>query len=125
MSGTGKINEAKKRAVVVDDDNINLYYVGKILRDRAYTVINARTYYDALKALSEKTCDLLLVDIRLGKASGLQLARLALARQPKIKVLLMTAYRDEELRAGDTGLPLIRVPFTSQDLLVTVERLLA
>jgi CheY-like chemotaxis protein len=122
MGSAGTAPDFKKRAVVADDDAVNLYYAGKILTYRGYQVAGVNNYYDALKALADNDAHLLLADLRLGSGSGLHLARMALERQPALKVVLMTAYRDEELLAHDSGLPLLRVPFSSRQLINTVHR---
>lgn len=113
-------SKATRRAVVVDDNALNLYYAARLLRDHGYEVISANSYYAALQALDQQAPDhsepaLLLTDIRLPAGSGLDLARLVQERRPGVKVLLMTAYTEEELRAKDAQLPVMRVPFSRRE----------
>jgi DNA-binding NarL/FixJ family response regulator len=58
--------------------------------------------------------DVVMTDLRLGAASGLDLARQVLARWPEVKVVLLTVHDDEQyvyqaLRAGAAGYLLKRV----------------
>lgn len=116
-------SQPEGRAVVVDDDRVNLYYAGKILRDRGYKVASAQSYFEALQALDQNNTALLLADIRLPAGNGLELARFVHERYPNVKVLLMTAYTEEELRATDLKLPVIRVPFSKRELVNHLHRL--
>jgi two-component system cell cycle sensor histidine kinase/response regulator CckA len=111
------------RAVVIDDNDANLYYAGKLLGERGYDVTPAKGYFDALQALSKDDAALLLADIRLPSGSGLELARFARIQRPDVKILLMTAYREEELRARDLLFPVIRIPFSKRGLLSHLRRL--
>ena len=112
------------RAIIVDDDSVNLYYAGKILRSHGYETVATDGYLTALEALTGTPSDVLVADIRLGKSgSGLELARMARKRQPTLKILLMTAYREEELNAKHAGFPIIRVPFTSRGFLTEIRNL--
>ena len=112
-----------RRALVVDDNVANRYYAGKILRQRDYDVTPAQGYYEALKVISSTDVDLLLSDIRLGTGSGIVLARLAKNTQPTLTVLLMTAYIDAEIDAGESGWPVIRIPFGNRDLIKRLQHL--
>ena len=112
-----------RTAVVVDDDPINLYYTGKVLKFRGWKVLPAKSYLSALQAIYDTECTLLLADIRLGDASGFELIRIVREWKPEIRLLLMTAYRDEELRAADAGLPVLRVPFSSRALIAGINRI--
>lgn len=111
------------RAVVVDDDRVNLYYTGRLLRGAGYEVVSTESYLQALKALSQNVDAILVADIRISRSSGITLAHLARGRYPAIKILLMTAYREEELNAADAGYPVLRVPFSGRSLLNSVRRL--
>ncbi len=119
-----EVLERPRRAVVVDDDPVNLYYAGKVLRGGGWEVASAKSYLSALQAVTDTDCNLLLADIRLGEGSGFELVRIVREWRPAVRVLLMTAYRDEELRAVDAGLPVIRVPFSSRDLVTNVRHVL-
>lgn len=123
MDDSVEDQSAAEHAVVVDDNPLNLYYAGRILRGRGFNVTPAQGYFDALQALQEKNSTLLLADIRLPSASGIELARFAREKFPHVKVLLMTAYTDEELRAKELKIPVIRVPFGRRELVNQIQRL--
>jgi CheY-like chemotaxis protein len=111
------------RAVVVDNNPANLYYASKVLRNRGYDAVSVSDMYAALKALEDAKTDILLTDIRLTGANGIDLARMAIQRYEGLCVLLMTAYREEELRAQHLIMPVIRVPFAGRQLLNRVNSL--
>ena len=71
--------------------------------------------------------DLLLTDIVLPKMDGYELARLAVAARPSLKVLYMSGYADNpKLRdaALHHGIDLIEKPFTSAAIAARVRAVL-
>ncbi|GAD82006.1 response regulator [Nocardia asteroides] len=105
------------RLVLVDDHEMVLHGLDAMLRhfpDEVVIVGRTTTEAAALRAVAEQRPDIVLCDVRLGKASGLDLCRQITRGYPQTKVVLLTVYDDEHylyqaLRAGAVGYILKRV----------------
>lgn len=105
------------RLVLVDDHEMVLHGLDAMLRhfpDEVVIVGRTTTEAAALRAVAEQRPDIVLCDVRLGKASGLDLCRQITRGYPETKVVLLTVYDDEHylyqaLRAGAVGYILKRV----------------
>jgi two-component system, cell cycle sensor histidine kinase and response regulator CckA len=112
--------------VVEDDDEVRAV-MQEILQDAGYTVLAARSGDDALVLLASHTgaIHLLLTDVILPGLSGEMLANRIKERRPHMKVLFMSGYTDEIVRARvSTESPLLEKPFTSEELVTKVRDVL-
>ncbi|MDP9240952.1 MAG: response regulator transcription factor [Actinomycetota bacterium] len=115
------------RLVLVDDHQIVLDGLRSMLRPhaRAVTVVAVATDADAaLAAVAEHFPDVVLLDVRLGNDSGLEVCERILERSPEQRVVFLTVYDDEQylyraLRAGAVGYLLKRV--TGRELVAHLE----
>ena len=114
--------------IVVDDDTGFLKGVARLL---AYNGIETRTFAFA-EALIESgiapTATCLLLDIRLGGISGIELQHRLATSGSKCPVIFMTANDDEATRnaAVDAGcIAYLRKPFASQVLLDAIGKAVA
>lgn len=64
-----------RKLLVVDDDRLILATTSAGLRSAGYDVVEARSVDDALAVLDQFDPDLALLDIRMGKVGGFELAR--------------------------------------------------
>ncbi|MFB7875347.1 response regulator [Nocardia sp. NPDC056064] len=105
------------RLVLVDDHEMVLHGLDAMLGhfpDRVRIVGQATTETAALRTVAEQRPDIVLCDVRLGRASGLDLCRQLTTQYPGTKVVLLTVYDDEHylyqaLRVGAAGYILKRV----------------
>jgi CheY-like chemotaxis protein len=118
--------------LVVDDDAEVLEAVCAVLAGMGHSVERASgggapPPPAALDILDGKPIDLLLTDVMMPGLHGFNLARMAVLRQPKIKVLYFTGYteytieRDEGQKYGK----LLHKPLTPDELRQEVEAALA
>lgn len=123
--GGGKMtNEtnAAKNILVVDDTEDVLDVVADALVAHGFSVTRTTKPADALELIENGAFDLLITDIVMpGSMSGIDLAVRARERQHAIRVLLMTGYSDQ---AVSGGMPLLRKPFRTAELLGKVEAVL-
>lgn len=118
-----------RRILVVDDERDILDLARIILKSGGYDVATAASGEEALKIISMKKPDLVLLDVVLPGVSGLEVCR-RLKRYPgtpPIKVVLFTALGTEVdmmLEKKDKADGYISKPFTSKTLLNMVGRLL-
>ena len=105
--GIGVAEAERHRILVVEDDEAVRELVASHLRKRQYVVEVAGSAEDVLRALRERRLeyDVALTDVHLPRLSGVELARLLLARSPLRPVVMITGDADQELarRALDYG----------------------
>ena len=114
--------------VVEDDEAVRALSVDT-LRELGYEVIQAHDGPSAIAALeSHQRVDLLFTDVVLpGGMNGAQVASLATARAPGLKVLFTTGYsRNAIVHQGrlDSGVQLLTKPFTFEELARKVSEVL-
>jgi DNA-binding NarL/FixJ family response regulator len=115
------------RLVLVDDHQIVLDGLRSMLQPHAasVTVVGVATDGDgALRAVAEHGPDVVLLDVRLGQDSGLDVCERILDRYPDLRIVFLTVYDDEQylypaLRAGAVGYLLKRV--TGRELVAHLE----
>jgi DNA-binding NarL/FixJ family response regulator len=108
------------RLVLVDDHEMVLQGLTAMLThfsDQVVIAGTATTYDDALAVVSHTQPDVVLCDVRLGRASGIDLCQAITTSHPNICVVLLTVYDDEHylfqaLRVGASGYILKRVDAT-------------
>ena len=115
--------------LVVEDDPDVRNLVTRMLNDLGYRPIPAAAAGDGLDILDRnETIALLLTDMVLPEGTGgLDLAKLAWARRPSLKALLMSGYSNQfssDAAVEDIGVPLIAKPFHKADLARVVRRAL-
>ncbi|HET7487274.1 MAG TPA: response regulator transcription factor [Acidimicrobiales bacterium] len=118
------------RAVLVDDHQMVLDGLCSMLRPHAARVEVVGQATDAAAAadlVGTLSPDVVLLDVRLRGASGLDLCQELLAGRPVLRVVFLTVYDDEQylfqaLRAGASGFLLKRV--TGPELVSHLERVM-
>lgn len=108
----------QKNIVIIDDENDILQMLEKYLaRDGGYRITTYSNPVNAISSLPKDT-DLILLDIMMPQMNGLDALPKLLEKNPKIKVLMMTAYStlDKVLNAHRYGATdYVMKPFSSLD----------
>ncbi|MBP1635436.1 MAG: two component transcriptional regulator, Fis family [Acidobacteria bacterium] len=78
--------------LVVDDEPAQRTVLAGFLRKRGFEVVQAAKVEDALGELSARTIDLVLTDLRMPGASGIDLLEGARRINPEVPVVVMTAF---------------------------------
>ena len=109
--------------LVVDDDATVRLIASRILSGWGFHVREAETAEEAFAALltTPDRPQLILIDIVLPGADGVTLAQQILEEWPAQRVLYMSGYPDEVLRAHRVNAPVLVKPFTQEALLRQVE----
>jgi two-component system, NtrC family, response regulator AtoC len=82
----------KKQVLIVDDEpNLRRILEAQLLRD-GYDVLVAEDGAKGLQLLSENHIDLVVTDLKMPKVDGMQLLKQALAIDPELPVVMMTAH---------------------------------
>ena len=112
--------QAGTTVMIVEDEPSVRLLIGEVLTELGYDFVEAATGDAALPILrSGQKIDLLVSDVGLPGMSGRQLAEIARAIRPGLKVLFVTAYAEgAEVRSRflDEGMDMVAKPF-SVDLL--------
>ena len=112
--------------LLVDDEPLIRRSVGRILRGRGYTVVEAGDAQEALQIdeHASKPPALLLTDVVMPRMSGVALAAQMEARHPGLPVVFISGFTPEgELQARLThpGAAFLPKPFDTAELVATIE----
>lgn len=116
-----------KRILVVDDERAVCSSVEKILTRRGHETEKALSVAEAIVAMQQHPAfDLVLADLMMPEASGLDLIREVQQRTPGVPVIIMTGYASiasaiEATRLGAAGY--VPKPFTPEELEMAIERI--
>ncbi|MCB9477497.1 MAG: response regulator [Deltaproteobacteria bacterium] len=115
--------------LVVEDEDSLRHLAREILHRKGYQVIEAREGASALKIFERygNVIDLVLTDVVMPKMSGQNLLKMMREKRDDLPVIFMSGYSEEVM--GDYGVfsenvPLIQKPFTAEQLLRAVRKLL-
>jgi len=123
--------ETQKRGtgtILLAEDEPLLRELGEtILRQSGYTVITAPSTEEIKTLLTTYSgkIDLLLTDVVMPGMSGPELVRIVRERWPKIRVLYMSGYADDEIEDLDRDAGFLQKPFTPSDLTAKIAEVLA
>jgi CheY-like chemotaxis protein len=115
--------------LLVEDDALVRRSVARMLEDAELDVIEAASAMEARVTFlkNRQRIEVLLTDVVLTDASGIELAQVLRERAPQLAVLLMTGYADELARnAADiqSDWVLLNKPFSSRELRSALESVL-
>jgi CheY-like chemotaxis protein len=110
------------RVLVADDNREFAELLRALLEDAGYEAVTAYSGLAAIAAVEQQPVDAAVLDVLIPEISGDAVAARLRQLQPGLKIALMTG-ADGAFAAG-TGFPVLRKPFTKEQLLETVERLL-
>lgn len=91
--------------LVVDDERAICEILKEFLSIFGHTVHSAISGEEALERLKEKSFDVIFLDIRMHGISGLEVLKEVKASRPATKVIMISAYGDDETaqRAKELG----------------------
>ncbi len=116
------------RILVVDDEPLKRITLQIELSEHGYEVYEAADAEAARRLFDARPIDVVVTDVRMPGTSGLELLTYVKQVRPATEVVLMTAYATIEtavLAIKRGAYDYITKPFTTQDLLVKLDRLFA
>lgn len=111
------------KILIAEDDEIVRDVMVRFLHDEGYSVIAAHDGVSAIKLLRVEDIRLVLTDLRMPGADGMEVLRTAIQINPKAAVVILTAYGtlDTALEAMKEGAyDYVVKPFVMQQLLLVV-----
>ena len=122
LTGSGTI------LLVEDEDAVRLFGA-RALRNKGYTVIEARSGEQAMEVLkAEDGIDLLISDVVMPGMDGVTLARFVRMERPAIRIILISGYSEDVARDGidpDAGIHFLPKPFSLKQLAGAVKQVMA
>ena len=119
------MNKRDFKILVADDDEIPRDIVSTILVREGYSVATAKDGIEAIKILRLEDINLVITDLRMPGADGLEVLKHALRINPETSVVILTAYGtlDNALEAIKEGAyDYLTKPFKIQEILILAER---
>jgi len=102
--------------LVVDDHEMVLRVVAKMLRKLGLVVLVATSAREAVRILAEKKVSMVLSDVRMPGMTGTELAWHVRTHHPDVSMALMTAYTDATDGERPFGVAVLQKPFLGSDL---------
>ena len=95
----------KKSILIVDDDELMLSFLSKVLREDGYLVEEGKSGQEGLAKFLRTDFDLVITDLRMPDISGLDLIRKGKEAKPDVPWIIITAYGsiDNAVTAMKTG----------------------
>lgn len=109
-----------------DEDSVRNFLV-RALQRAGYEVVSCADGDSAVEALDDGPFDLLLTDIVMPGADGIEVARLASQRQPGLKIMFITGFAAVALNAQKAApeAKVLEKPVHLREIVTEVERLIA
>jgi DNA-binding NtrC family response regulator len=113
------------RVLLVDDDKSLLDILGTIMELEGHAVVKAASAHAGLLKMREAEFDLVLVDLKMPRTTGIDMLRMIREEHPETKVVIMTAYATvnstvEAMRLG--VFDYLPKPFKLADLRTILDR---
>ena len=95
MFGRKKV-EKKRIVLFVDDDEIVIQSLNRVLLDESYNKLFTKSCKDALEIIKEVEVHVIVVDMCMPEMTGLDLLRVARQEQPDVVGIVLTGYEDNK-----------------------------
>ncbi len=87
------------RILLIDDEDVVLLPIARLLRQLDYAVECAHSGEEALQTIERQPVDLVISDVRMPGMDGFQLARTIQTKRPDLPIILMAGFVDGETRS--------------------------
>ncbi len=113
------------KILILDDEKRITEELAEFLTRKRYQVFQANEVEEAKKILNRNFIDILILDIRLREASGLDVLKDVKIRFPELEVIMITGHGDmntviEAMRLG--AIDFLSKPFQQLDVQIAIER---
>ncbi|MEA3230341.1 MAG: sigma-54 dependent transcriptional regulator [Thermodesulfobacteriota bacterium] len=111
--------------LIIDDDDQLRKSFQKLLSEEGYRVVTAASGEAGLKKLNETAPDLVILDLRLPGMNGMETFQVIHDQEPKLPVIIMTAYGTTETAIEATKLgafDYILKPFEIPEMLTVIQQ---
>jgi two-component system, cell cycle response regulator CpdR len=115
------------RILLAEDDESLRGFLARALERAGYEVVACPDGETAIEAL-DQAFHVLLTDIVMPGIDGIEVARIAAARQPGMRIMFITGFAAVALSAGDrapAGAKVLAKPVHLREIVAEVERMVA
>ena len=122
------MNEYHASVLVADDDAMNRVIVARTLEHQSHRAVLAVDGGEALRIVHSQPVDIILLDIVMPGVDGIEVARLAAARTPDLRIMFITGFAAVALAAGSRapeGAKVLSKPVHLREIVSEVERMIA
>jgi two-component system cell cycle response regulator CpdR len=115
------------RILLAEDDDSLRGFLARALERAGYEVVACADGETAIEAL-DQMFHVLLTDIVMPGIDGIEVARIAAARQPAMRIMFITGFAAVALSAGDrapAGAKVLAKPVHLREIVAEVERMVA
>ena len=115
------------RILLAEDDASLRGFLTRALQKAGHEVVDCENGDDAIDALDQGPWDLLLTDIVMPGADGIEVARIAAQRQPGLRIMFITGFAAVALSAAQAApeAKVLSKPVHLRDLVSEVDRRIA
>ncbi len=117
----------ERKRILICDDEEGVRESLKLILEKDYEIALATNGEEAINYINEKPVDLLILDIKMPKVSGLEVLRDIKSQKPDINVIIATGYQSAEI-AEETikygASDYITKPFDKQNVINTIKKIL-
>ena len=113
-----------KRVLIVDDELGIVEALSDVLADEGFAVSSARNGKDALKRIADGKPDLIISDYMMPLMDGIELVEELRKAGSNVPIVLMTAVRLDQLPAALNVAAVMQKPFSIDQLLAMVNKVL-
>ena len=115
------------KILLAEDEELLRELATTILKQAGYEVLTASSPHELRSLVSEyqEEVDLLLTDVVMPGVSGQELVHLARARWPRVRVLYMSGYSNDEIRIAEPDAEFLQKPFTPSELMAKIQETLS
>jgi CheY-like chemotaxis protein len=113
-----------KNILVIDDEEIIIKTLSKLLEKNGYSVLVAKNGQDALAMIEEESFDLIVADIRMPGMNGVEIIQDIYKNLGKsIPTIFITGYADEEMKKSAKALKPIAYIYKPFDMVELINKI--
>jgi len=115
--------ENRKKILIVDDEEDILEFLQELLESKGYTVLTASSGKMAEKIIADETniIKLAIIDNSLKDASGVEVAKKLKAKNPSVKIIIISGLEGFEM---DKDFEFLKKPFFPEEIIEKISQLL-
>jgi len=121
------MGQTKKKILIVDDEAGIVQEIKEFLEEEGYEAYSADSAKSGIQKIEELKPDVVMIDVKLPDASGLDVLRASKEKSPKTKTIMVTGYVDQSVMDEAEKLgrdTFLQKPFNLVRIIDEIEKLL-
>ncbi|MFW2331222.1 MAG: response regulator [Nitrospinota bacterium] len=121
--------KAKKRLLLVDDDEAHLLWASEVLEENGFEIISSKSSKEALELIKKERIDLIISDLVMPEMGGIEFVKKIADIKADQRVIIMTGHGDIdsyiESRYNLGALEYIGKPIKIEEFLKVINEVIA